>query len=138
MGDEELERRLAARDLTTPGISLDEAVRRAAGRTPSRRPSWTRRLVLAAIVTWVAVVAVQAAVERNMDALVPASPVLVVGEAGPTLLAQQRRLLAELMWDATGPPDTAQSSRDRTGPAMSGPTDHQRSGSLSLRRWSHV
>jgi hypothetical protein len=138
MNDDDLRRTLAATDLTAPGITLDEAVRRAASRTPSRRPSWTLRLAAAAIVTWVAVIALQATVERSMDAVVPVGPVLVAGEAVPSSLAQRRRLLAELMEDARWPPDAARPSPAEAGPPSLDATDHGRSGSLPARSWSHA
>ena len=138
MDDDDLRRRLAATDLSSPGITLDEAVRRAATGAPARTPSWTFRLALTAVVVWLAVFVVQSAVERGMSAVVPPGPSLVTPAAVPSLLQQQRLLLAEPLGDRTCPPGEAGPTRPETPPAFPGPTDHRRSGSLPLRRWIHV
>jgi hypothetical protein len=136
MDDDDLRRRLAATDLSSPGITLDEAVRRAA-RT-ARAPSWTLRLAVTAVVVWLAVFAAQTAVERSMNAVVPLAFSPVAREAAPSVFLQQRLLLAEPMWDDTWPRGEAGSSRTETRPAVPDSTEHHRSGSLPLRRWSHV
>jgi hypothetical protein len=138
MSDEEFRRRLATRDLTSPGITLDDAVRRAAGRPPSRRPSWTPRLAAAAIVVWVAVFAVQAAVERNLNGLAPPSQSLVAHEAAPSLLVEQKLLLAELLGEQIVAPAMAEPSGAKGPPARRESGDHRRSGSAPTRRWTRV
>jgi hypothetical protein len=138
MNDDDFGRRLAATDLSTPGITLEEAVWRGAGRARSRRPSWSLRLAAAAAIVWITVFAVQAAVERNLSAVVPPGQSLVAHEAAPSLLCEQKLLLAELMGDGTWSPERTEPSRGETRPAGPDPTEHSRSGSLPIRRCRHV
>ena len=138
MDDDDLRRKLAARDLTSPGITLDEAVRRAAEKTRSPRSSWVPRLAVVALIVWVAVVATQVAVERNLSGLVPPNPSAVAHRAAPSLLVEQKLLLAELLGERATAPAAVLQPDGGTPPARQDSTDHNRSGSLPTRRWRHV
>jgi hypothetical protein len=138
MNDDDLKHKLAARDLTSPGIPLDEAVRRAGGRAPSRRPAWVLRLAMAALVVWVAVFAVQAAVEHNLNGLVPPSRSPVVREPASSLLVAQELLLAELLGEQVRAPAVAEQEESTVPPARRDSVDHSRSGSAPIGRWTHV
>ena len=138
MNDDEFTRRLAAQDLTTPGITLDEAVRRAATGAHSHRPSWTLRLAVTAVVVWIVVFALQAVVERGTGAIVPPGPSLVADGAAPSLLLQQKLLLAELVGNGAWFPDEAEPSRREARPAVPEAADGHKTSSLPMRRWSRV
>ena len=139
MDDDELRSRLAATDLTTPGITLDEAVRRAAKAPRSRRPSWTLRLAATAVAVWIVVFALQAAVERGVGAIVPPGPSLIAdGGGAPSLLTQQRVLLAEFVGDGACLPDDAESLQPETRRALPDAPGERKTSSLPMRRWTYV
>jgi hypothetical protein len=138
MNDDDLKRKLAASDLTSPGISLDEAVQRAGGRARARHPAWALRLTMAALVVWAAVFAVQAAVEHNLNRLVPLTRGPVAQEAAPSLLVEQTLLLAELLGERAPTSAAVQQSDGGTHPVRQGSTNHGRSGSVPMRRSTHV
>ena len=138
MDDDELRSRLAATDLTTPGITLDEAVRRAAKAPRSRRPSWTLRLAVTAVAVWIVVFALQAVVERGIGAIVPPGPGLVADGAAPSLLLQQKLLLAELVGNGAWFPDEAEPSPREVRPAVPEAADGRKTSSLLMRGWSRV
>jgi len=138
MDDDELRRRLAATDLTTPEITLDEAVRRAAKAPRSHRPSWTLRLAATAVAVWIVVFALQAAVERGVGAIVPPGPSLIADGAAPSLLLQQKVLLAEFVGDGACLPDDAESLQPETRRALPDAPGERKTSSLPMRRWTYV
>ncbi|MBM3476281.1 MAG: hypothetical protein FJX75_23660 [Armatimonadetes bacterium] len=138
MNDDDLRHKLAASDLTRPGITLDEALKRAAGRVPARRPTGALRLAMAALVVWAAVFVAQAAVEHNLNGLVPPNRTAIAQETAPSLLVEQRLLLAELLGEGGRAPAVVQQGEGETPPVRQDSTDHTRRGAVPMRRWTHV